>query len=296
MKKTSTLILMSLGVVLFFSFNANGQFFNEGFESGSCPPANWTLDNPDGLTTFAATSSAAHSGTQSAFLDVYNMTSGEAGQADALITDVYNLTWATSTPALTFYYAYQMYSDPATYTTADALSVYASTDGGSTWNSIYSKSGNVLVTAAAQCDSTQGFVPTSNEWVMETVDISSVATASGVQFKFEFMNDWENNFYIDDIMLSGGPTGITNSDLETYINVYPNPSTGPVNVDLALFSLGQTEITVYNVVGEVVARESHNVVNPKRVKLDLSTQPNGAYFVKVQTEKGSVTRKLMLNK
>lgn len=287
---------MTLGVISFFSFTANAQFFNEGFESGACPPANWTLDNPDGMTTFAATSAAAKSGTQSAFIDVYNMGSGEAGQADALITDVYNLTWATGIPALTFYYAYQMYSDPATYTSADALTVYASTDGGATWNSIFTKTSNALVTAAATCDSTQGFVPTSSEWVMETVDITSVATASGVQFKFEFVNDWENNFYIDDIMLSGAPTDISNTDMETYINVYPNPSTGPVYVDLAIFGLGQTDVVVYNMVGEVVDQISYNVVSAKRLKINLEGQPNGLYFVKVKTADGSSTKKLVLNK
>ncbi len=295
MKKTTTLSLLTLGFSSLVSLSLFGQAFTEGFEAG-CPPSGWTIDNPDGLIGFAGTTSAFKSGTSSAFLDIYNATSAEKGQADALITGTLNLSTLTGT-ALTFYYAYQMYSDPATYTTADALSVYASTDGGATWNSIYSKSGNVLVTASATCDSTQGYVPAASEWVMETVDISTVATAASVQFKFEFMNDWENNFYIDDIKLTGsGGGGVNEIDISSYVTVMPNPSTGPVFVDLSKAGLGQTNIIVYNILGDVVDQTSMNVTSAKRVLLNLANQPNGTYFVKVNSEIGTATKKLILNK
>ena len=295
MKKTSTLSLITMGIFSMFTIGVNAQAFNEGFESG-CPPAGWTVDNPDALTGFASTTSAFKSGSQSAFLDIFNATQAEKGQADALVTGTLNLSALTNT-AMTFYYAYQMYSDPATYTTADALNVYSSTAGGTTWTSIYNKTGNTLVTAANTCDSVNDFVPTSSEWMMETVNISSVATAPSVQFKFEFMNDWENSFYIDDIVLTGtGGGGVHELDLSSQVVVYPNPATGPVFVNFASYNFGNTEIVVYNMLGEVVQSSTENIVSAKRIRPDLEGLPGGSYFVKVKTAEGSATKKIMLNR
>lgn len=290
MRKTT---IVAFGLFSMFSLCANAQILNEGFES-TFPPTGWTVDNPDALITFTA-ASVGNSGSKSAFVDAFNMAQAEQGQADALITSALNLS-GTASPSLTFYYAYQMYSNPAVYTTADALSVYASTDGGTTWTSIYNKTGNTLITATNPCDSVNGFIPTSGEWKMETVDISSVATSASVQFKFEFVNDWENNFYIDDIRLTDGVTAINNPALDSHVNVFPNPSTGPVVVDLAVSGLGHTEVTVYNMLGEEVNRVSCNVTAPEQVKFNLANKPSGIYFVKVASENANTTKKVILNK
>ena len=163
--------------------------------------------------------------------------------------------------------------------------------------SIFSKIGNVLVTAQINPDSTKGFVPGTQDWTQETVDISAYSTETNAQFKFEFRNDWENNFYLDDIMLAGGGAGAVNDiSIDAFVTVFPNPSNGNVNVDLAIFDLGQTDVIVYNMLGEEVEHVSHNVISPKRVKFNLEEQPNGVYFVKVQTEHGVATKKLVLNK
>lgn len=293
MKKTSTLSLITLGAFCAFSLSVNAQTFTEGFE-GTFPPTGWTVDNPDGLITFTQ-ATVGKAGSKSAFVDAYNMAQAEKGQMDALITGVINLSTVTS-PAMTLYYANQMWSDPTVYTTADAFSVYASTDGGSTWNSIFNKSGNGLSTATPAFDSTAGFVPSASEWMMETIDISSVATSASVQFKFEFLNDWENNFYLDEIKLTGSGASVNETSLDAYVSIFPVPSNGPVNVELSAFGLGQTDIIVYNMVGEEIEHVSHNVLSPKRVKFNLENQPNGLYFVKVKTETGSTTKKLVLNK
>lgn len=298
MKKTSTLSLMTLGIFSVFSLTVSGQAFNEGFESGACPPAGWTAQNPDGLTTWVASSAAAKSGTQSAFIDIFNSDAngGEKGQEDGLITGTLNLSNLSNT-SLTFYYAYQMYSDPGTYTTHDSLVVSSSTDGGTTWSDIYFKAGNTLVTAATQFDPNAGYVPASSEWMMETVNISSVATAPSVQFKFALWNDWENNMYLDDIVLAGtAGGGVHELDLSSQVVVYPNPATGPVFVNFASYNFGNTEIIVYNMLGEAVQSTTENIVTAKRIKLDLDGLPNGSYFVKVKTAEGSATKKVMLNR
>lgn len=294
MKKISTISLMALGLFSVSSLSVNAQAFTESFEGG-VPPSGWTISNPDGMTTFAA-GSVGKTGSSSAFIDVFNQTSAEQGEADALITGTANLA-LVALPTLSFQRAYQMYTDPATpYIPADQLSVYISTDGGVNWILIYSKSGTDLITANTQFDGNNGFVPTNSEWAMEMLSLSAYSTATTAQFKFEFINDWENNFYLDDIMVSVGSVGVNEVNLDEHVNVFPNPSQGNVNVDLAAFGLGQTDVVIYNMVGEEVERTSHNSVTPKRVRFNLENQPNGVYFVKVRTENGISTKKLVLNK
>ncbi len=291
MKKISTLSLLTLGACSMIAITASAQLINEGFE-GAFPPSGWTIDNPGTDGTWIQ-GSVGKSGSKSAYIDIFNFPAGGT-QPDAFITGPINLSSVTS-PTFTLYYAYQMYSDPATYTTADALNVYVSTDGGTTWNSVFNKTGNVLVTAATQFNGSAGYVPTSSEWVMETANISAYASATAALFKIEWVNDWENNPYIDDIMVAGAAS-VNETNIDSHVSVYPNPSSGNVNVDLAVFDLGQTNVTIYNVVGDVIEQIDYNVINPKRLRFDLDNQPNGVYFVKVKTKTGVATKKLVLNK
>ena len=294
MNKTSTLSLITLGICSVFSLSANAQLINEGFEN-AFPPTGWTIDNPDALKTFEQ-ASIGKTGSKSAFVDVFNMDANgaEQGQKDALITSAVNLSSVTS-PTLTFQRAYQMYSDPATYTPKDELNVYISTDGGTTWTSIFNKIGTALITATTQFNASAGFVPTSSEWALETVSLSASATATSAQFKFEFLNDWENNFYLDDIMVTGGGAGINDLNIDDYISVYPNPSSGAVNV-YGLSNLGQADVKISNILGEVISETSENFSVQRKFKCDLSAQPNGIYFVEVKTANASAVKKIVISK
>lgn len=293
MKKIITLSFIG---VCAFSLSASAQALNEGFEGGAVPPSGWTAENSDNLKTFEI-ASVGKTGSKSAFIDVFNMDANgaEQGQTDALISPVMNLSTLTS-PTLTFERAYQMYSDPATpYTPKDSLFVQISTDGVN-WSPLFDKAGLNLITASTQFNASSGFVPTASEWASESVAIPApYATSSTVQLKFNFMNDWENNFYLDDIKVTGSGSSVIEINLDAFVSVFPNPSNGNFNVDISANGLGQADIIVYNMVGEEVDRVSYNVLAPKNVKFNLANQPNGLYFVKVQTATGSATKKMVVN-
>ncbi len=291
MKKISTLSLV-MGISA-LSFNANAQLINEGFE-GTFPATGWTIDNPDGLETFVQ-ATVGKTGSKSAYMDVFNSDGSGQGATDAIITSGVNLTTVTN-PTLTFQRAFQMFSDPSTYTPKDSLYVQISTDGGTTWLPLFDKAGVNLVTAATQFNGSVGFVPTTSEWVQESVSLSAYSTATNAMFKFSFMNDWENNFYLDDIVVSGTGGGSVNEiSLDAFVSVFPNPSNGNFNVDISANGLGQADIIVYNMVGDEVDRVSYNVLTPKKIKFNLEGQPKGLYFVKVMTATGSATKKMIVN-
>jgi len=77
------------------------------------------------------------------------------------------------------------------------------------------------------------------------------------------------------------------------VDIYPNPTQGIINVDVA--DLKVTEINIYNVVGELVYKSFVNNFATS-TNIDLSDQPEGIYMVNVNTEEGMVTKKLTISK
>ncbi len=76
------------------------------------------------------------------------------------------------------------------------------------------------------------------------------------------------------------------------VNVFPNPSTGLVNVMMPT-NTSNFNVVVYNVVGEQI---TNRTVNSNFAKIDLNNQPNGVYFVKVTSNGEVTTKKVLLSK
>jgi endonuclease I len=72
------------------------------------------------------------------------------------------------------------------------------------------------------------------------------------------------------------------------LSVYPNPSTGLVTVDLKDASLTSATLTITDLAGRVVLEQTMQ----SSTTIELAQQ--GIYFLKLQTEKGSVVKKLVI--
>ena len=72
------------------------------------------------------------------------------------------------------------------------------------------------------------------------------------------------------------------------MTVYPNPSTAIVTVDPGT-AVTKGILTVYNVLGEVVAIRSLTG-DEKGVQLDLSGQPSGQYYITIRREDGKMAK------
>ncbi|MCB9359787.1 MAG: T9SS type A sorting domain-containing protein [Flavobacteriales bacterium] len=86
-------------------------------------------------------------------------------------------------------------------------------------------------------------------------------------------------------------TGIQShlSDLSSIV-AYPNPTTGIVEV---MLPRNNATVSVVNMIGEEVANSS---TTSNLLKLDLSNQPNGVYFIKVSSNGELTTKKILLSK
>jgi hypothetical protein len=77
--------------------------------------------------------------------------------------------------------------------------------------------------------------------------------------------------------------------------VYPNPSTGIVHLTISGLEGRRVEVSVLNVIGTVMYRETLSELNERYTKtLDLSRFVNGLYYVKLEADNASQLCKLVI--
>ena len=76
--------------------------------------------------------------------------------------------------------------------------------------------------------------------------------------------------------------------------VSPNPSSGNIFIDFGSNNFGEAEISVSNVLGETLILEK-NIASGK-VGFDVSWLSSGIYFLKLKTDQGDVTKKVVINR
>lgn len=82
---------------------------------------------------------------------------------------------------------------------------------------------------------------------------------------------------------------------ERTLVVYPNPSTGIVHLTISGLEGRKVEVTVLNVIGTVMFRETLTELNERFTKtLDLSRFANGLYYVKLEADNASQLCKLVI--
>jgi hypothetical protein len=78
-------------------------------------------------------------------------------------------------------------------------------------------------------------------------------------------------------------TGISSYDLSANMKVYPNPTSGVLNVELTTNNVqfGDVKIQIYDVYGKLLDNvETQNIASPHTTQIDLSRYSSGIYFIK----------------
>jgi len=83
-------------------------------------------------------------------------------------------------------------------------------------------------------------------------------------------------------------TGINEYSNNTAFGCYPNPNNGVFTITTS--QKNKNRIQVYDVLGKIVKQSE---MNNDTYTMDISDQPSGIYFVKIQTDKESITRKIV---
>ena len=181
-----------------------------------------------------------------------------------MITPKIDLTSALDAE-LHFDYAYAKYG--GTY--EDGLRIDISTDCWTTYDSIWHAFGDSLST-----------VPNTNSWwepavcadwaVNFIVDISSYI-GQNVEVRFVGLNGWGNNFYMDNINITGQLNGLQENGIVD-VSIYPNPSKGTFIVE---HSMSQPELKVMSLDGRLISTQTLNHAK-ETIKLEAAS---GIYLV-----------------
>jgi photosystem II stability/assembly factor-like uncharacterized protein len=90
-------------------------------------------------------------------------------------------------------------------------------------------------------------------------------------------------------------TQIDESDLESKISVYPNPSSGIININLDNVMQGNIVLNVIDFGGKTIVNKSIDNSNGQTIeKLDLSNLSFGLYTIVLKNKSGIVTKKVLI--
>jgi hypothetical protein len=78
------------------------------------------------------------------------------------------------------------------------------------------------------------------------------------------------------------------------MNVFPNPSSGPVTVDLSFPDKRSGTIEIYNAIGKLVSKTAFSNTDNPLITTDLSNLSAGIYYIKAITKEGEMVKKLVL--
>jgi len=248
----------------------------ESFESASFPLPDWHILGAQSLLSIQPVGGFGSS-SYSIMADFYNNSSGKSYFTSKQI----NFSGAVAPLSLEFNVAYAQYNSAY----HDTLTVSVSVDCGATWTTVYSKSDGTLATAP---EIASPFTPAPNEWRAETVNLDAWVGIPDVIVRLGFLSGFGNQCYVDDINLHDTPNSISQLSPST-VFVSPVPFDNVLYINSGKENIISLQLT--DVAGKILLAKSNSRENA--IHLDTESLSRGIYFLKINTSKGIVVKKVV---
>jgi hypothetical protein len=263
-------------------FGLTAQTLFEGFESTTFPPTDWTIHSPDGGTGWERVEAG---------------TSPIPGWTGGTVTVPY-----MGGVGIAF----------CTYTTGGATSndqwlvtkqfTPASGDFFNFWDRKFGAYPDYLEVLLSTTD---------NQMASFTVNLANItytAADSGFTYRSYDLSNYVGQpvyvalrnivadnqaegaaLFVDNVLV-GTPSGTINNENQVYVNVFPNPATDYVILNL---SENMRKVSVINALGQVVIQTD---VNSTETIINTSKLDKGIYFISIETADRVITRKINITK
>ena len=237
--------------------------------------------------SFAVTSDASLSGSSSLKLDNWSKTSqafNREYQVDQVFFGPYDPSVLTSYN-LTFDYAMAA----ARNNTNDNIRVSYSKDG-LNWTARGSISATDMITDSVMYE-TQPYIPASTSvWNTKSIPFSVVQNETKIWFRIEYISEYGNNFYLDNLYFG---TAVGQESIEPLeISVYPNPANEFITVSTGTEDLNRAELRLTDLTGRLVFTQDLGQVaanSPIRVDLPYGLAA-GSYLLRIESSEGSFSK------
>lgn len=132
------------------------------------------------------------------------------------------------------------------------------------------------------------FVPQSS-YVTFSQSLSISATPD--ELVFVVFSGWEDGSvaYVDELKFSGGGVGLSENISPDFFNIYPNPAEDEVSISTEMYENAKLEI--YDSMGKLIdKKDGFGYFH----KLNISNYDSGIYTLKLITDKGTTSKRLMV--
>jgi hypothetical protein len=103
---------------------------------------------------------------------------------------------------------------------------------------------------------------------------------------------WSANYEV----LVQNCTGISDVDLSKAFTVYPNPGDGNFTLTVNQDFNTSTEISIINFFGtKVYSKTTGQISSGTNISFNLTDQPEGIYYLKIEGESGSFVKKILIH-
>src|ERR1035437_2756060 len=177
--------------------------------------------------------------------------------------------------------------------------IYSSTDNGTNWtlnltcNDCCSmiKSGSNIIASSQSAGTVCVTTDNGISWSMINTGLpmfgKSALAASGTNI---FLGTWNNGVWTRALSEFINMSTNEKNDIHYQVKIYPNPSTGEINLVFGNSQHGM--VNIYNTQGEKIFEQT---VNHKQETVNLSPQSKGIYFLEIISEGKREMRKIVLD-
>jgi subtilisin family serine protease len=258
--------------------------FAESFESNDLSENGLFIRNPDYNRTWDTINTAgllnSHYSARMQFLSY-----ARKGQWDDIYLPTVEVPANADSFIVRFDYAYRFRNA----TLADTMEVAYSDDCGNTWNAIFRKGGEDLSTIDTLWTNFKPF--NASHWQKAHLNILPLLTGSSVMLRFSGNNRGGSNLFLDNIGIYSetDPTGIE-LPMQVDFDVMPNPAHEFVQIKTHS-NLQIEQVDLRDMQGRLIfnSKTKNTIFN-----VDISSLKSGVYFIEIQTQKGSATKKLIV--
>jgi len=149
-------------------------------------------------------------------------------------------------------------------------------------------SGEKSVTKALEINTWNSFNIPLTDFTSQNLTVNDL-----IQFKFEDPDGNSGTIYLDNIYFyKKGTNSITPVSFNT-LKVYPNPTNGILHLDIDAASTTISSYSLLNVQGQTILSTDVNSTTINTT-VDVSNFSTGVYFLKINTENGSYTHRVIV--